>query len=122
MGGSSLFLSCRRGSADEMRKVVGKTIDWADAHAKASKRMKYLFKVKWDAAGRGHIPDSERASCCASIRKPSVTWPLTQVKHLGSLRHFKTWCAEHPLLVRERFPEAVDLVAEDFLAGSAGES
>jgi hypothetical protein len=36
-------------------------------------------------------------------------------QHANGLPHFRQWCLEHPGLVRERFPEVIELVTEETL-------
>lgn len=54
-------------------------------------------------------PERDQCSLCA--RK--AWWDLTPAQsHVGGLPHFRQWCIEHPAEVRERFPEAIDVLAE----------
>jgi hypothetical protein len=51
----------------------------------------------------------DQCSLCA--RK--AWWDLTPAQsHVGGLPHFRQWCIEHPGEVRDRFPEAVGVLAE----------
>jgi len=51
----------------------------------------------------------DQCSLCA--RK--AWWDLTPaLSHTGGLPHFYRWCIEHPGEVRDRFPEAVGVLAE----------
>lgn len=95
---------------------------WEEAYIKAGGGAKYLFKVRWDSAGRGYPAPGEEASCCSEIRAPSRSFPYSLVSHLRTIRHFRIWCLEHPFEVRERFPSAVDLVAEAILTNEEAQS
>jgi hypothetical protein len=60
------------------------------------------------------VLEREEDKCSLCVTK--AWWDLAPaMSHTGGLPHFRQWCIEHPAEVRERFPEAIEVMAESTL-------
>ena len=50
----------------------------------------------FDKGGRWYPDSSEHASCCDSIRTPSLNWPYSLMLHCRTKAHIKHMLEEHP--------------------------
>jgi len=66
---------------------------------------------KNDKGGRWYPSDTERASCCSSVRQPSRTWPFSLYKHCCTRKHIRQRILEEQPSDIER--QALSMTLED---------
>lgn len=92
---------------------------WAEAHEKAQDRIftkepqkgaMFRLHVELYPALRVMLEDpGDKCSLCAK----GHWWYLDgAMSHVDGLPHFRQWCLENPGKVRERFPEAAEVLTE----------
>jgi len=95
---------------------------WKDAHEKVLERLDsekekerpILFELVCKGLYPVVVVMKDSADKCSECKRE--WWDFTPAfQHANGLPHFRQWCLGHPGLVRERFPEAIELVTEETL-------
>jgi hypothetical protein len=115
-------LSCGRNAGGNMR-FYGR---WKATHDKALERLEreqdgmlpenkpILFELVCKGLYPPTIVMKDATDLCSECRKE--WWDLNPAfQHVNGVPHFRLWCLEHPDQVRGRFPEVLELIAEETL-------
>jgi hypothetical protein len=99
---------------------------WKDAYEKVKERREreqenanpderpILFELVCNGLYPVTVVMKDQAERCSECRKE--WWDFSPAfQHANGLPHFRLWCLEHPDLVRDRFPEVIQLIAEETL-------